>query len=411
MDNLNYQRTVLSNGLRIVTEFIPHVRSIAIGFWFDTGSRDELEDFSGIAHFLEHMNFKGTPRRSVGQIAREIEGRGGILNAFTSKEVTCYHARVVDEQTARAVDLLSDITQNSIFDPDEIDRERDVILEELKTVEDTPDDLVFEHFMAQVFGEHPLGRSVLGTEKSLQAIHGTNLAEFCAWTYHGKRVVIAAAGRLNHNRLVRMIEKRMGGTPGTDHNRTSPSLPLQQYHRQDLHTATQQAHIIWGCRGLSYSDPEKYVLFILSTLLGGGMSSRLFQTIREKYGYAYSVYSFTDNYQDSGLFGIYAGTQPERVEKVLYLIRKEVHKLVAYPVSDRELQRTKDQLKGNIVLGLESPNSRMNRLAKMELVTGSWVSIDDVIERINEVTSNDIQSIAKELFEEQALFTTVLWPN
>ncbi len=411
MDNLNYQRTVLSNGLRIATEFIPHVRSIAIGFWFDTGSRDELEDYSGIAHFLEHMNFKGTARRSAGQIAREIEGRGGILNAFTSKEVTCYHARVVDEQTARAVDVLSDITHNSLFDPKEIDRERGVILEELKNVEDTADDLVFEHFMAQVFPQHPLGRSVLGNKQSLQTIHGENLSDFCTQTYHGKRVVIAAAGRLNHKRLVRMIEKRLGNTLGVDQNRTSPAFPDMKDQRQDLHTATQQAHILWGCRGLSYSDRRKYVLFILSTLLGGGMSSRLFQTVREKHGLAYSVYSFMDNYQDSGLFGIYAGTQPERAEEALELIKKEIHKLIAHPVSARELKRTKDQLKGNIMLGLESPNSRMHRLAKMEILTGSWVPIDDVIARIDEVTSEDIQSIAKELFEEQVLFTTVLWPN
>jgi len=411
VDNLNYQRTVLSNGLRIATEFIPHVRSIAIGFWFDTGSRDELEDYSGIAHFLEHMNFKGTARRSAGQIAREIEGRGGILNAFTSKEVTCYHARVVDEQTARAVDVLSDITHNSLFDPKEIDRERGVILEELKNVEDTADDLVFEHFMAQVFPQHPLGRSVLGNKQSLQTIHGENLSDFCTQTYHGKRVVIAAAGRLNHKRLVRMIEKRLGNTLGVDQNRTSPAFPDMKDQRQDLHTATQQAHILWGCRGLSYSDRRKYVLFILSTLLGGGMSSRLFQTVREKHGLAYSVYSFMDNYQDSGLFGIYAGTQPERAEEALELIKKEIHKLIAHPVSARELKRTKDQLKGNIMLGLESPNSRMHRLAKMEILTGSWVPIDDVIARIDEVTSEDIQSIAKELFEEQVLFTTVLWPN
>ncbi|MBT7788897.1 MAG: insulinase family protein [Calditrichaeota bacterium] len=411
MDKSNYQRTVLSNGLRIVTEFIPHVRSIAIGFWFDTGSRDEVEDYSGIAHFLEHMNFKGTSKRSAGQIAREIEGRGGILNAFTSKEVTCYHARVVDEQTARAVDVLSDITHNSLFDPKEIDRERDVILEELKNVEDTPDDLVFEHFMSQVYPNHPLGRPVLGNTQSLQTIHNDNLSEFCTQTYHGKRVVIAAAGRLNHKRLVRMIEKRLGNTLGIDQRRISPVTPEPINQRQDLHTATQQAHIVWGCRGLSYSDQRKYVLFILSTLLGGGMSSRLFQTIREKYGLAYSVYSFMDNYQDSGLFGIYAGTQPERAEKALKLIRKEIHKLVAHPVSARELQRTKDQLKGNIVLGLESPNSHMHRLAKMEILTGKWVPIDDVITQIEAVTSEDIQLIAKELFEEQALFTTVLWPN
>jgi len=410
-DNSYYHRTILDNGVRIVTESIPHVRSLALGFWFDTGSRDEPDKLAGIAHFLEHMNFKGTPRRSAGQIAREIEGRGGHLNAFTSKEVTCYYARVIDEQTARAIDVLSDITRNSVYKPAEIDRERDVVFEEIKNVEDTPDEMVFEHFISQVFNRHSMGRSVLGLCDTLSTIQQDVLSSYIKQRYSGSRVVVAAAGRLNHKRIVQMVERRFYNEPGYEQFRTPPDTLESGFQRQDLHTATQQAHILWGCRGVTYEDSRKYVLFVLSTLLGGGMSSRLFQNIREKRGMAYSVYSFMETYHDTGLFGVYAGTMPDRAEKALNLIRKEIHKLVVHPVSTRELNRTKDQLKGNLMLGLESPSSRMHRLARMEIHTGKWAPIEDVIACINAVTADDIVKIAAELFEQQAIFTTVLWPN
>ncbi|NQU04612.1 MAG: insulinase family protein, partial [Calditrichaeota bacterium] len=304
-----YRRTVLDSGVTIVTEAMPQIRSLAIGFWFDTGSRDEPDELAGIAHFIEHMNFKGTPRRSAASIARQIEGRGGHLNAFTSREYTCYYARIVDDQLAKAVDVLSDITQHSLFNPSEINKERKVIIEELKSVEDTPDDLVFEHFFAQIYAQHPMGRSVLGNRETLKAIDQVGLSDYRSKQYIGSRAIIAAAGSLDHNRLVRMLERRLSKNTAPERERIKPSANSAN-PRQDLHTSTQQAHIIRGYRSFKYNDPEKYTLLVLNTLLGGGMSSRLFQQIREKHGLAYTVFSFLDTHLDTGIFGVYAGTEP-----------------------------------------------------------------------------------------------------
>lgn len=389
---------------------MPQVRSLAIGVWFDTGSRDEPAELSGISHFLEHMNFKGTERRSAVKIARDIEGRGGSLNAFTSKEVTCFFARVVDEQLSRALDVLCDISLHSTFEQEEIDRERGVILEELKQVEDTPDDLVFEHFWQMMYEGHPLGTSVLGSRESLAGINRNELIDYRARHYNGSRVVIAAAGNLDHKRFVKMVERRFRIDSVEVPSRNRPELPEMGNFRTDHHTTAQQAHLIWGCRGFEYNDTRKYPLFVLNTLLGGGMSSRLFQNIREKRGLAYSVYSFFNSYLDSGLFGVYAGTDPSNTEQVLKLIKADLKKVVRKPLAPRELERIKDQLKGGLLLGLESSGSRMHRLAKMELYSNDYKSLDDVIERINSVTSEEIQSVAEDLFSKQATFTTVLLP-
>ncbi len=406
-----FQKTELDNGIRVVTESIPHLRSLALGFWFDTGSRDETDDVAGIAHFIEHMMFKGTKKRNSIRIAREIEGKGGHLNAYTSREVTCYYARVIDEQASCAVDVLSDITFNSLFNPIEVDRERDVIVEELKAMEDTPDDIVYEYFSEHAFKKHPLGRTTLGTRDTLAAITSDTLINYAMDHYTKPRIVISAAGNVNHARLVKMVERRIPKSSGIEQIRTTPPSVEKSFSRQDVYTTTQQSHIIWGCRGLTYFDPQKYVLYVLSTILGGGMSSRLFQTIREKHGLAYTVYSFSESYHDSGLFGIYAGTQPENVEKSLKLIRKEVQKIATKPVSRNELARIKAQLKGNLMLGLESPNARMHRLAKLELHNEDWKPIDHVISQIDAVTAEDVQSLSHQLFEEQGTFSTILHPK
>ncbi len=406
-----YRRTVLDNGVRVVTEKMPHVRSLAIGIWLNTGSRDEPDELSGISHFLEHMNFKGTPRRSAAAIARQIEGRGGHLNAFTSKEVTCYHARVIDQQLLRAVDILSDIIQHSLYDPNELDRERTIIFEEVKNLEDTPDEWVFEHFINQIYPGHPMGRSILGRRETLKAIDRSKLIDYRDKRYTGSRVVVAASGNLEHNRLVRMIERRFRDHSSPELSRDPPAETDPGRHQQDVHTNTQQAHICWGCRSFTYNDPRKYPLLILHTLLGGGMSSRLFQRIRERHGLAYSVYTFLETYFDTGLFGIYAGCEPQKAKKVLSLISSEVSRLSRQLVSTRELQRTKDQLKGNLLLGLESPANRMHRLAKMEIYTSKWLSLDEVIARIDAVSTEDVRNVARDQFDRKAIFTTILWPN
>lgn len=405
-----YRRTVLDSGVTIVTEAMPQIRSLAIGFWFDTGSRDEPDELAGIAHFIEHMNFKGTPHRSAASIARQIEGRGGHLNAFTSREYTCYYARIVDDQLAKAVDVLSDITQHSLFNPSEINKERKVIIEELKSVEDTPDDLVFEHFFAQIYAQHPLGRSVLGNRKTLKAIDQVGLSDYRSKQYTGSRAVIAAAGSLDHNRLVRMLERRLSKNTAPERERIKPSANSAN-SQQDLHTSTQQAHIIRGYQSFKYNDPEKYTLLVLNTLLGGGMSSRLFQQIREKHGLAYTVFSFLDTHLDTGIFGVYAGTEPKQAEKALKMIVKELDSLCRTMVSERTLKRTKDQLKGNLIMGLEAPGIRMHRLAKNVLYNSDWLTLDDIVNLIDAVTPDDIQRVAKHLFKEQHSYTTILWPN
>lgn len=408
----NYHRTVLDGGIRIVTETMPQIRSLSIGIWFDTGSRDEPDDLAGISHFLEHMNFKGTPQRNPLEIAREIEGRGGQLNAFTSKEMTCFHARVIDEQLVRAVDVLSDIAQNSLYKQEDVDRERGVILEELKNNEDTPDDLVFEYFWDQLYDSHTLGRPIIGRRETIGTIDQDKLIRYRSDCYTGSRIVVSAAGHLDHTELVKIVKERLRTGTVSDQLRIPPLIPESKRYHQDRHTTTQQAHILWGCRGLAYKDPRKFPLLVLNTHLGGGgMSSRLFQTIREERGLAYSVYSFSNSYIDTGLFAVYAGTDPQKVEEVLGLISSEAADTVREPIAGDDLERIKDQLKGGLLLGLESSGSRMNRLAVREIYTGEYESLDDVIAKIDAVTAEDVQAIADELFNQQAIFTTVLLPN
>ncbi len=408
---LTYQRHELDSGIRVVTERMPQIRSLALGFWFNTGSRDEPDELSGISHFLEHMNFKGTRKRSAAAIVRQIEGRGGHLNAFTSKEATCYYARVIDSQLAPTLAVIADITRNSLYEPDDLERERKVILEELKNLEDTPDDLVFEQFEAQVFSGHSLGWSVLGQRESLQGIDQEKLIHYRNTHYTGPALVVAAAGNLEHNSLVRLVERHFDYAGDPPRPRTSPDNITAQLYRQDLYTNTQQAHICWGCRAYRYDDPRKYSLLVMNTLLGDGMSSRLFQNIRERHGLAYSVFSFFESYLDTGLFGVYAGTEPRSAKAVLRLIEHEVENLTQKPISNGLLERTKDQLKGNLLLGLESPTNRMYRLARMELYTGEWRSLDDVTACIDAVTVESVQEAACDLLTDKPLFNTILWPN
>ncbi len=405
-----YQKTQLESGVRVVTETMPHVRSLAIGIWFDTGSRDEPEQLAGISHYLEHMNFKGTPTRSAAVIPRQIEGRGGHLNAFTGPETTCFYARVISEHLRDAVDVLSDITQNSLYEAEEVDRERGVILEELKNNEDTPDELVFDHFMSEVFVGDPLGRPVIGTREALARIDQSALRSYRADRYNGSRVLVVAAGYLDHDRLARMIAARFRreGSNGQVSRTLAPQI--EKSMRRDFFTTTQQTHIVLGCRSFGYDDERKYPLMALNALLGGGASSRLFQRIREHHGLAYSVYTFLNNLGDTGIFGVYAGTEPKRAEKTVTLIEKEIRLICREPISHREISHFKEQLKGSLLLGLESPSSMMHRLAKMELYTGQWFSIDDVVRKIDAVTPEMVQEIARDLFERQPTITTILKP-
>ena len=406
-----YRKTQLESGVRIVTETMPHVRSLAIGIWFDTGSRDEPAQLAGISHYLEHMNFKGTPTRSAAVIPRQIEGRGGHLNAFTGPETTCFYARVISEHLRDAVDVLSDITQNSLYEAVEVERERGVILEELKNNEDTPDGLVFDHFMSEVFAGDPLGRPVIGTREALARIDQSALRNYRASRYNGSRILVVAAGYLDHDRLVKMISSRFRKEETTNDTPRVIAPIDSRVLRHEHSTTTQQTHIVLGCRSIAYNDERKYPLMVLNVLLGGGASSRLFQRIRERHGLAYSVYTFMNNLGDTGIFGVYAGTEPKRAEKALALVEKEIRLVCREPISKREISHFKEQLKGSLLLGLESPSSMMHRLAKMELYTGQWFPIDEVVKRIDAVTPEMVQEIAKDLLERQPTFITMLKPN
>lgn len=406
-----YRKTVLENGIRVVTEYMPTVKSLALGFWFYVGSRDEPDDLAGISHYLEHMNFKGTPKRSPVAIARTIEGKGGHINAFTGREMTCFYVRVIDEQLSTAVDLLADITQASHFPSEEVEREKGVILEEIKNIEDTPDEWVFDHFYQQIYPNHPLGRPIIGYRSTLQRISRHQLIEYRDTHYSASNLVVAAAGSLNHDQLVHIVEKKFKRTSFLNLKRTPPDLLKNGAHNHKVETQTQQTHIVWGVHTFPYQDPRKFPLLVLNTYLGGGMSSRLFQVVREKYGLAYSVYSFLEFFSDTGVFGIYAGTEPAKSSRALGLILKEVEKITLKPFTSRQLRYYKDQLKGGLLLSLESPSARMNRLGKMELYTGQWFSLDDVVSRIEQVQPEDIQNLAQELFQNRTRFTTMLVPR
>ncbi|MDK9701238.1 MAG: insulinase family protein [bacterium] len=400
-----FHRTVLTNGLRVVTEELPDARSISLGIFVEVGSRDEPAEFAGIAHFIEHMAFKGTKRRTPRQISMAIEETGGGLNAFTGREITGFHATVLSSEFATAVDVLTDIVANSTFPEKELEKEKGVVNDELRGVQETPDDLIFELWQEDVFPNHPLGRSILGMEKTLDKIDRNHLIEFVAKHYHPKRMVVAAAGNCDHDELCRMIEQKI---PFQNNARppvrnASPKLEPQEGKTQNH--PSENAHLVMGLRAYSYGDKRKLPLLLLNTVLGAGMSSRLFQEIRERRGIAYNVYSFFDSYRDCGLFGIYLGTVTPKLETARAVALAQLEKIATTPLTSKELKRSKTQLKGGIILALESTASRMSRLARMELYQESYLSIDDVALKIDAVTAEEILTVAQDLWGDGKPFT------
>jgi len=406
-----YSKTVLSNGIRIVTERVTHVRSIAIGAWIDVGSRDEDETNNGITHFLEHIVFKGTRRYSANQIARSLEAVGGYLNAFTTKEQTCFYARVLDDQLPKSVDILSELIQHPRFDVREMEKEKTVILEELKNIEDDPDDLVHEYFDRNLYRKHPLGYSIIGRAENIRKFNKSSLQRYIDNYYTGDRVVIAAAGNFHHDDLVQMVENYFRLSRGAGKRTRRPaSFRIAKPKSEMFHKPINQAHVCYGTLGYSVKSNLRYPLLILNTILGEGMSSRLFQNIREKYGFAYSVYSFISLMSDTGNFGVYIGTDPAKVEKSLDLIRREIDKLRLGRITMSEIKRAKAQLKGTTMLGMESMSNRMMRLGSGELYFHEHVSLDSVLKRIDVVTPGEIQSVAKELMNHKHFSTVVISP-
>ncbi len=411
----NYQKTVLANGVRVVTEVIPHVRSVSLGVWLNVGSRDETADRSGISHFIEHMVFKGTKRYRAHQIARSLESVGGYLNAFTSKEHTCFYAQVLDRHVGRAVDILSDLVQFPLFNPGELEKEKQVVLEELKNIEDDPDDLIHDYFDRSLFGEHPLGFPVIGRADSITAFRAASLFEYLHRYYLPDRMVVAAAGNLKHDTLLHLVNKYFRGRGSYRRNGAAPRLraPAKRFDAKtrEYEKPISQAHVCLGTLGCSVRSRSRYPILVLNTLLGEGMSSRLFQNIREKYGFAYNVYSFANTLSDTGTFGVYVGTGKDHIQNSIELIHRELDKLRSKGVSRAELQRTKEQLKGTMMLSLESMSSRMMRLGTTELIFGDYVPLDTILRSIDSVTGEDVHELAGTLFDVKRFSTVIFNPT
>ncbi|MCK5455142.1 MAG: insulinase family protein [Calditrichia bacterium] len=410
MSQSEYKKTQLPNGLTIVTEKIPYIRSVSIGVWIKSGSRDESKEANGMAHFLEHMLFKGTERRSAREIARSLESVGGYLNAFTSKEQTCYYAEILDNQISKAVDVLSDMICHSVFAPKELEKERQVILDEIDSVEDSPDDLVQDIFVEKLYPDHSLGLPILGSRSSVNRVTRELLIEFYQKFYSSDNILIAAAGNIEHDRLVDLCEIKFQLTSNNESNasQSSPQIGQGEYL---LSRQINQAHICLGTSALPYNHHLKYELLLLNTMLGVGMGSRLFQNIRELHGVAYSVYSFVDFFKDNGLLAIYLGTDRSKKDKAISLIEKELKKLQSKPLSRTELQRVKAQLKGNLLLGLENTPRRMSRLAKMEIYLQKYQDVDQIIRDIDNVSSDSISTLVKQIFDQEQMLQVVFLPN
>lgn len=415
MQNVNeidfVDKTTLDNGLKIVTERIGSVKSVTAGIWVKTGSRNETDPQAGITHFLEHMLFKGTENRSSYDIAMSMESVGGYLNAFTSSEYTCYYSRCLNTQIDRALDVLSDMVLHPTFPPDEVEKEKKVVIEEMKMYRDSPDDYLFEEFSGQVFAGHPLGRPVIGYEETVSAFERGDLYDYMEDRYQPWNLIVAVAGNVEHERVVEIAERYFGDLKAKDKPQRDRELSPYRAVKKKLSKAIEQTHLIIGRRGLDFNHDDKYRLLLANTVLGGGMSSRLHQNVREKYGYCYTINSFNQSYRDTGLFGIYVGTDLEYVEHVRELIQQELVKLQQETIPGQELEEAKAQLKGKLVLSLESTSNRMSRLAKSELYYDRFITIDELIAEIDSVRGEEIQAFAGTFFDSDAYSEALLVPE
>ncbi len=404
-----YQKTVLKNGVRVVSEKISHIRSISIGIWITAGSRQEVSEERGISHFIEHLVFKGTKNRSAQDIAKEIDSVGGILNGFTEKEYTCFHAKVLDQHCSLAIELLSDIFLNSTFDPNEIERERNVVLQEIKMVEDTPDDYVHDLFN-QVFWEgHSLGYPILGKKEQVSSFDRETIYRYFDDHYRSNHLIISMAGSFDHDEVIQRIEDKFDGLQQrveSGRGKSPEPNPRISVFSRDL----EQVHLCLGTIGISQTHSMRFAGYILNTLLGRGMSSYLFQEIREKRGLAYSIYSYRPAYFDAGQLVVYAGTDKGSLKEVIRLIIEQFDRLRKVRIRAEELKRAKEQLKGNLLLFLESSDSWMTRLAQNEIYFGKHIPIAEVLQGIEKVTSKEVNQLAQDLFREELFCLTVLGP-
>ncbi|GAA1541420.1 pitrilysin family protein [Streptomyces albidochromogenes] len=398
------RRTTLPGGLRVVTETLPSVRSATFGIWAHVGSRDETPSLNGATHYLEHLLFKGTGKRSALDISSAIDAVGGEMNAFTAKEYTCYYARVLDTNLPLAIDIVCDMLTGSLIRAEDVDAERGVILEEIAMTEDDPGDVVHDLFAKTMFGDTPLGRPVLGTVDTVEGLSADRIRRFYKKHYDPTHLVVAAAGNVDHATVVRQVRRafeRAGALSRTDAVPLDPrdgSRVIRTAGRvEHLNRKTEQAHVVLGMPGLSRTDDRRWALGVLNTALGGGMSSRLFQEVREKRGLAYSVYSYTSSFADCGLFGVYAGCRPGQVHDVLKICRDELEKVAANGLPDEEIDRAVGQLSGSTVLGLEDTGALMNRIGKSELAWGEHISVDDMLARMAAVTPDEVREVAADV--------------
>ena len=401
------RRTVLPGGLRVVTEAMPGVRSATIGVWVGVGSRDETPTQAGASHFLEHLLFKGTPTRSAMDISVELDAVGGEFNAFTAKEYTCFHARVLDQDLPLAVDVLGDMVTSSVISAEDVEAEREVILDEIAMHDDDPDDVVNNLYAAKAWGSTPLGRPIAGTADSIRSLSRAQIMRFYRARYRPENMVVAAAGNVDHATVVRLVRKAFGRDTFLA-DRSAKPLSVRRVERA-RRSATgeitvsrpfEQVNLVLGVNGLVRTDDRRYTLGVLNAALGGGTSSRLFQEVREHRGLAYAVYSFAAHYSDAGMFGVGVGCLPSKVDDVLSVVRSELRKLVEDGITADELERGKGQLRGGLVLSLEDSGSRMSRIAKAELLYDELPSLDEVIRRVDAVTLDDVHVLAKELFSQ-----------
>jgi predicted Zn-dependent peptidase len=385
-----YQKTVLRNGIRVVTEKIPFAHSVSTGIWVNTGSRDEDHAERGITHFIEHMLFKGTKRRSALDIAKEFDAVGGFANAFTSKEHVCFHAKVLAAHLPLLTDLLSDLFLNSVFDPAEIDREQNVIIQEIRMVEDTPDEYIHVLFQENFWRENPLGLPIYGSVQTVEKTRREHMLDYMSRSFHPERIVISAAGNLDHQKFLDLVAPSM---ESLNHGRVRPErvAPRHHFFCRVVEKDIEQVHLALGMHGTSQADETRFPSHLLNVILGSSMSSRLFQEVREKRGLAYSVYSFSHSHEDTGMLGVYAGIAPENIREVVHLISRQLANLAENPIPEVELSAAKEYIKGNMYINAENNDSRMNRLAKNEFLFGRYVPFEEIEQKINQVTPEDIQ--------------------
>ena len=405
------KQTRLDNGLTILSEHVPYVRSLSAGILVKTGSRYEISEEAGITHFLEHMLFKGTATRNSFKLANDIESRGGMINAGTSHEYTIYYVRGLDKELSTVLDVLSDMIINPIFPADELEKEKKVVIEEIKMYNDSPDDFVYEQFISQIFDKHPLGRPILGYEETINEYSREKLYAYMSKFYSPNNMIVSVAGNVNHEEIVDLIQKQFGHLKAVADFPKTDEIPAFTKDRVVLRKEIEQTHLVIGRRALSSNSDDRFKFLLMNMILGVGFSSRLYQNIREKYGYCYSINTINQSFYDTGSFAVAAGTDEEYVDHLRELIFAEFKKMAETPVSFEELDSAKAKLNGMLLMGQESLNNRMNRMAKSEMYYGRYISLDEIEQNINKVTEEDIQSFCQDFLNPDFYSETVLLPS